>query len=69
MKPGKGGAFVRTKLKNFRPVQWSRRPSEPTRRCSSRVIDRREMQYLYRDGSSYVFMDNENYDQVHVEAR
>jgi elongation factor P len=68
VKPGKGGAFVRTKLKNFRSgavVEKTFRADEKVRLA---VIDKREMQYLYRDAHSYVFMDSANYDQVHVDA-
>jgi elongation factor P len=68
VKPGKGGAFVRTKLKNVR----SGAVVEKTFRADEKVplakIDKREMQYLYREGNSYVFMDTESYDQVHVDA-
>ncbi|MGH9032695.1 MAG: elongation factor P [Acidimicrobiia bacterium] len=66
VKPGKGGAFVRTKLKNFRSgavVEKTFRADEKVRLA---VIDKREMQYLYREGSDYVFMDTETYEQVHV---
>jgi elongation factor P len=68
VKPGKGGAFVRTKLKNFRSgavVEKTFRADEKVRLA---VIDKREMQYLYREGGDYVFMDTETYDQVHVGA-
>jgi elongation factor P len=68
VKPGKGGAFVRTKLKNFRSgavVEKTFRADEKVRLA---VIDKREMQYLYRDGEQYVFMDNTSYDQLHVDA-
>jgi elongation factor P len=68
VKPGKGGAFVRTKLKNYR----SGAVVEKTFRADEKVplakIDKREMQYLYREGNAYVFMDTESYDQVHVDA-
>ena len=66
VKPGKGGAFVRTTLRNMRNGGRSTRPSVPTRRWSRPVIDKRDMQFLYRDGSDFVFMDNESYDQLHV---
>ena len=67
VKPGKGGAFVRTKLKNVR-TGAVRRPHVPRRRegRARRSIDKREMQFLYREGDDYVFMDNETYDQLHV---
>jgi elongation factor P len=68
VKPGKGGAFVRTKLKNYKTGAVVEKTFRADEKVQLAKIDRREMQYLYRDGSSYVFMDNENYDQVHVEA-
>jgi len=66
VKPGKGGAFVRTKLRNARTkavVERTFRAGEPLEQA---MIDKREMQYLYRDGQDYVFMDNVSYDQIHV---
>ena len=66
VKPGKGGAFVRTKLRNARTkavIERTFRAGEPLEQA---VIDKREMQYLYRDGQDYVFMDNVSYDQIHV---
>jgi elongation factor P len=66
VKPGKGPAFVRTKLRNVRTgavVEKTFRAGEKVERVT---IDNREMQYLYRDGDDYVFMDNETYEQRHV---
>jgi len=66
VKPGKGGAFVRTKLRNARTravIERTFRAGEPLEQA---VIDKREMQYLYRDGQEYVFMDTVSYDQIHV---
>jgi len=66
VKPGKGGAFVRTKLRNARTkavIERTFRAGEPLEQA---VIDKREMQYLYRDGQEYVFMDNVSYEQIHV---
>ena len=66
VKPGKGGAFVRTKLKKVAGgavVEKTFRAGEKVERVT---IDNREMQYLYRDGDDYVFMDNETYEQMHV---
>lgn len=66
VKPGKGHAFVRSKLKNARTgavVDKTFRADEKVERA---IIDKREMQYLYRDGDDFVFMDNETYDQMHV---
>jgi elongation factor P len=66
VKPGKGGAFVRTKLKNFRTGAVVEKTFRADEKVGHAVIDRREMQYLYRDGSDFVFMDSESYDQLHV---
>ena len=66
VKPGKGHAFVRTKLKNIRSgsvVEKTFRAGESIERAT---IDKREMQYLYKDGADYVFMDNETYEQINV---
>jgi len=67
VKPGKGPAFVRSTLRNSRTgavIDKTFRASEKVERA---MIDKREMQYLYRDGDSYVFMDNESYDQLSIE--
>jgi elongation factor P len=64
VKPGKGGAFVRTKLKNMingRVVDQTFRSGEKVGRPD---LEEKEMQYLYRDGEHFVFMDNATYDQV-----
>ena len=66
VKPGKGGAFVRTKLKNFRTGAVLDRTFRADEKLPLAVIDKREMQYLYREGTAFVFMDNESYDQLHV---
>jgi elongation factor P len=66
VKPGKGGAFVRTKLKNVRTGAVLDRTFRADEKVQHAVIDKREMQYLYREGSDYVFMDNESYEQLHV---
>jgi elongation factor P len=68
VKPGKGGAFVRTKLKNFRSGAVLERTFRADEKVPLAVIDKREMQYLYRDGAAYVFMDNDDYEQVHVDG-
>jgi len=67
VKPGKGGAFVRTTLKNVRTGAVIDRRFNAGEKVDQAVIDRREMQFLYRDGTDFVFMDNENYDQLHVQ--
>ena len=66
VKPGKGPAFVRSKLKNIRTgavIEKTFRAGETVERAN---IDKREMQYLYRDGDGFVFMDNETYEQINV---
>jgi elongation factor P len=67
VKPGKGGAFVRTKLKNVRTGAVVERTFRADEKVEQAIIDKREMQYLYRDGEQYVFMDNTTYDQLHVD--
>ena len=66
VKPGKGGAFVRTKLKNVRNGAVLDRTFRADEKVPLAVIDKREMQFLYREGTDYVFMDNETYEQLHV---
>lgn len=68
VKPGKGGAFVRTKLKNFRTGAVLEKTFRADEKVPSATIDRREMQALYKDGDGYVFMDNATYDQETVSA-
>lgn len=66
VKPGKGGAFVRTRLKNARTGAVLDRTFRADEKVERAIIDKREMQYLYRDGADFVFMDNTSYDQVQV---
>ena len=66
VKPGKGGAFVRTKLKNVRTGAVIDRTFRADEKVVLAMIDKREMQFLYREGGDYVFMDNESYDQLYV---
>jgi elongation factor P len=66
VKPGKGGAFVRTKLRNMRNKAVIERTFRADEKLEQALIDKREMQYLYHDGSDYVFMDNSSYDQLNV---
>ncbi len=66
VKPGKGGAFVRTTLRNMRSGGQSDRTFRADEKLEQAMIDKRDMQFLYRDGDHYVFMDNESYDQLHV---
>jgi elongation factor P len=67
VKPGKGGAFVRTKLKNVRTGAVIERTYRADEKLEQAVIDKREMQFLYRDGEQYVFMDNRDYEQLNVD--
>ena len=66
VKPGKGGAFVRTKLKNVLSGKVVDRTFNAGVRVEQASVDRREMQYLYREGDDFVFMDTQDYDQPHV---
>jgi elongation factor P len=68
VKPGKGGAFVRTKLKNVRTGAVVDKTFRADEKVEHAVIDKREMQYLYREGEDFVFMDTETYDQPHIPA-
>lgn len=62
--PGKGAAFVRTKLKNLETGQVVEVTYKSGEKVAEPDLEYREMQYLYSDGSSYTFMDNESYDQI-----
>ncbi|MHB8439771.1 MAG: elongation factor P [Acidimicrobiales bacterium] len=66
VKPGKGGAFVRTKLKNVRTGAVVERTFRADERVEQAIVEKRDMQYLYRDGAEYVFMDTVSYDQIQV---
>jgi elongation factor P len=66
VKPGKGGAFVRTKMRNVRTGAVIDRTYNAGEKMEQAIIDKREMQFLYRDGSNYVFMDNSTYDQIEI---
>jgi elongation factor P len=68
VKPGKGGAFVRTKLKNVMTGQVVERTFNAGTKVEVATVDKSEMQYLYQDGTDYVFMDTDTYDQIHVSA-
>jgi len=68
VKPGKGGAFVRTKLKNQRTGAVIERTYRADEKLDQAIIDKREMQFLYRDGGDYVFMDTTSYEQLQVET-
>ena len=64
VKPGKGAAFVRTKLKNVITGSVLEKTFNPSEKLQGAEIEKREMQYLYNDGDLYYFMDNETYDQI-----
>ena len=64
VKPGKGAAFVRTKLKNIKSGGVVEKTFRPTEKCPTAHIDRKDMQYLYADDDFYHFMDVETYDQI-----
>jgi elongation factor P len=66
VKPGKGGAFVRTKLKNVLSGKVVDRTFNAGVKVETANVDKRDMQYLYKDGTDYVFMDTSTYDQLHV---
>lgn len=66
VKPGKGGAFVRTKLKNLLTGQVVERTFNAGVKVDVATVDKREMTYLYREGGDFVFMDTETYDQLHI---
>jgi elongation factor P len=68
VKPGKGGAFVRTTLRNVRTGAVVDRTFRGAEKVEQAVIDKREMQFLYRDGTDYVFMDTASYEQLQVET-
>lgn len=66
VKPGKGGAFVRTTLRNVRSGAVLDRTFRAGEKVEQAIIDKREMQYLYRNGDHFVFMDNTTYEQIEV---
>jgi elongation factor P len=66
VKPGKGPAFVRTKLKNVESGKTVDRTFNAGTKVETANVDKRTMQYLYNDGTSYVFMDTQSYEQLEV---
>ena len=66
VKPGKGAAFVRTKLKNIKNGGVTETSFRPTEKFPAARIDRKDMQYLYNDGDLYYFMDLDSYEQVPI---
>ena len=68
VKPGKGAAFVRTKLKNIKSGGVVEKTFRPTEKFPQARIDRKDMQYLYSDGDLYNFMDMETYEQIALDS-
>jgi len=68
VKPGKGGAFVRTKLRNLKTGSVVERTFNAGVKVGLAIVERKEMQYLYRDGEHFTFMDVGSYEQLPVEA-
>ncbi len=68
VKPGKGAAFVRTKIKNVITGSVIERTFSPTDKFENAYVERKEMEYLYSDGELYYFMDTETYEQMPLEA-
>ena len=68
VKPGKGAAFVRTKIKNVITGSVIERTFSPTDKFENAYVERKEMEYLYNDGELYYFMDTETYEQIPLEA-
>ena len=68
VKPGKGGAFVRTKLKNVLSGKVVDRTFNAGVKVETASVDKRDMQYLYREGEDFVFMDTQDYDQPRIPA-
>ena len=66
VKPGKGGAFVRTKIRNVRSAKVVDKTFNAGTKVDFATVDRRDYSYLYQDGENYVFMDQTDYDQVTV---
>jgi elongation factor P len=68
VKPGKGGAFVRSKLRNVKTGAVVERTFNAGVKVGLAIVERKQMQYLYADGDDFVFMDMDTYEQVHVPA-
>ncbi|WP_066293664.1 elongation factor P [Bacillus sp. FJAT-29937] len=68
VKPGKGAAFVRSKLRNLRNGNVQEKTFRAGEKVAKAQIDNRKMQYLYANGDQHVFMDNESYDQIELPA-
>jgi elongation factor P len=68
VKPGKGPAFVRTKLKHVMTGKVVDKTFNAGIKVDTATVDRRDMTYLYQDGSQFVFMDGETYEQIHIDG-
>ena len=68
VKPGKGGAFVRTKLRNLRNGNVFEKTFNAGIKVEQAILDKRDMQFLYKDGAEFVFMDTDSYEQMNVSA-
>ncbi len=68
VKPGKGAAFVRTKIKNVITGAVTERTFSPTDKFENAYVERREMQYLYADGDLYYFMDMDTFEQIPIDS-
>lgn len=68
VKPGKGAAFVRTKLKNVESGNVLEKTFRAGEKVAKASLDKREMQFLYKEGNDYIMMDNESYEQLAVTA-
>ncbi|HEV7650690.1 MAG TPA: elongation factor P [Actinophytocola sp.] len=68
VKPGKGPAFVRTKLKHVLTGKVVDRTFNAGVKVETATVDRREMTYLYQDGNQFVFMDGDTYEQIHIDG-
>jgi elongation factor P len=69
VKPGKGGAFVRTKMRNILSGKVVDKTFNAGLKIETATVDRSDFQYLYQDGEDFVFMDNQNFDQLTVSAK
>jgi elongation factor P len=69
VKPGKGGAFVRTKLRNVKTGAVAEKTFNAGVKVGLAIVERKDMQYLYADGIDFVFMDLDTYDQIHVSEK
>ncbi len=66
VKPGKGGAFVRSKLRNLRSNNMLEKTFNAGVKVEQAILEKSDMQFLYKDGEEYVFMDQSSYDQVNI---